>query len=63
MFVCEAYFFEKKIRYHLDYTTLHSHHGLFNCRRIILTHMSDDMLNRRDDAAFDCAEDGSVITL
>ena len=63
VFVCEAYTFDKSIRYHLDYATLHSHARQLDCRRIVLTHMSSDMLARRDAAAYECAEDGLVIRL
>src|SRR2546428_12368390 len=45
LFVCEAYFFEKKIKYHLDYRTLQAHAGEIGCRRLVLTHMGPDMLS------------------
>src|SRR5207245_196162 len=34
LFVCEAYFFEKKIKYHLDYQTLRENRERLDCRRI-----------------------------
>jgi ribonuclease BN (tRNA processing enzyme) len=61
VFVCEAYFFEKKIRYHLDYATLRAQRTRLDCTRVVLTHMSPDMLRRADDAEFACAHDGQVI--
>lgn len=63
LFVCEAYFFEKKIKYHLDYRTLRAQLGRLQCRRIILTHMSRDMLGRVDEAEVERAEDGRIIVL
>jgi ribonuclease BN (tRNA processing enzyme) len=63
LFVCEAYFFEKKIRYHLDYSTLRDHLPELGCRRIVLTHMSGDMLERLDDIEMTHAEDGLILTL
>lgn len=63
LFVCEAYFFEKKVKYHLDYQTLNSHRAELDCRRLILTHMHDDMLRRLEDVDAECAEDGRTITL
>jgi len=63
LFVCEAYFFEKKIKYHLDYRTLREHRADLDCRRLILTHMSRDMLDRAGQAEFECAEDGQVVIL
>jgi len=63
LFVCEAYFFEKKIKYHLDYETLRENLHRLDCRRVVLTHMSADMLRRRDEADMECANDGQVIVL
>jgi ribonuclease BN (tRNA processing enzyme) len=63
LFVCEAYFFDKKIKYHLDYRTLCEHRDRFECRRIILTHMGQEMLSHLGDAELECAEDGKTIIL
>jgi len=63
LFICEAYFFEKKMKFHLDYRTLLEHRADIRCRRLILTHMSGDMLARLDGIDAECAEDGKVIEL
>jgi ribonuclease BN (tRNA processing enzyme) len=63
LFVCEAYFFEKKIPYHLDYRTLMDHRSELGCRRLILTHMSEDMLRRLGGIEVEWAEDGKSLTL
>jgi ribonuclease BN (tRNA processing enzyme) len=63
LFVCEAYFFEKKVPYHLDYRTLMGHRSELRCRRLILTHMSDDMLRRLGSIETEWAEDGKSLTL
>jgi len=63
LFVCEAYFFDKKIKYHLDYQTLRENHQRLDCRRVVLTHMSPDMLRRGAEADVECAEDGHIIVL
>jgi ribonuclease BN (tRNA processing enzyme) len=63
LFICEAYFFEKKIRYHLDYQTLLNQRDRLKCRRLVLTHMSQDMLNHSDELEIDHAEDGRIIVL
>jgi ribonuclease BN (tRNA processing enzyme) len=63
VFVCEAYFADKRVPYHLDYATLKANAGrLLDCKRIVLTHMSADMLNQAE-SAFERAEDGLVIRL
>jgi ribonuclease BN (tRNA processing enzyme) len=63
LFVCEAYFFEKKIKYHLDYQTLLSHRPELGCRRLVLTHMNEDMLARLPQVDSEWAEDGKCIVL
>jgi ribonuclease BN (tRNA processing enzyme) len=46
LFICEAYFFDKKAQGHLDYSTLLSRRGELSCGRIVVTHMSEEMLAR-----------------
>jgi ribonuclease BN (tRNA processing enzyme) len=63
LFVCEAYFFDKKIKYHLDYQTLRENRQRLDCRRVVLTHMSPDMLTRQGETDMERADDGHVIVL
>jgi ribonuclease BN (tRNA processing enzyme) len=63
VFVCEAYFFEKRVKYHLDWRTLVEHRHRLECRRLILTHMSEDMLRRLPLDGVEWAEDGLTVTL
>ena len=63
LFICEAYYFEKKIKYHLDYQTLKEQRKKLECRRLILYHMSEDMLQRLQSLEAEWAEDGKRIVL
>jgi ribonuclease BN (tRNA processing enzyme) len=63
LLVAEAYFFDRKVPFHLDYATLLANRERLDCRRIVLTHMSPDMLARQAESEFDCARDGMVVTL
>ena len=63
LFICEAYFFDRQVPFHLDYATLHANRSRLKCRRVVLTHMSPDMLSRQSEAEFECAHDGMVVTL
>jgi ribonuclease BN (tRNA processing enzyme) len=63
LFICECYMFERRVRYHLTYRELAERRAEFNCRRMILTHMSADMLGRLDDVEIDTAHDGRIIEL
>jgi ribonuclease BN (tRNA processing enzyme) len=63
LFICEAYSFEKKVKYHLDYRTLKDRRTQLECRRIILTHMSNDMLQRLHGLDLEWAEDGKRVVV
>jgi len=61
LFVCEAYTFDRRIRYHLDHRTLADNLERIRARRVILTHLGPDMLAHRHEAAAECADDGLVV--
>lgn len=63
LLIAESYYYEKKMKNHLNYKTLMERRGELNCKRIILTHMSDDMLQRSDNLEIECAKDGKAIIL
>jgi ribonuclease BN (tRNA processing enzyme) len=62
LFVCEAYYSGKAIPYHLDYRTLVDHRAELGCRRVVVTHMSADMLASAGEE-FERAYDGMVVAL
>lgn len=63
LLICEAYYFDKRVPYHLDYQTLVDRRASLRCRRIVLTHMSADMLARLDEVHDECASDGLEIVV
>lgn len=63
LFICEAYCFEKRVKYHLDYQTLLAHRAELDCRRLVITHMHADLLQRLDEVELESAEDGKKFTL
>jgi ribonuclease BN (tRNA processing enzyme) len=63
LFVCEAYFFDKKVKYHLDWATLAANRTRLTCRRLIVTHMSQDMLDHLRAVDVETAYDGLTLTL
>jgi ribonuclease BN (tRNA processing enzyme) len=63
LFICEAYSFEKPIKNHLSYATLRQHRARLDCRRLVLTHMGAEMLERLDEVGDEAAQDGLMITL
>jgi ribonuclease BN (tRNA processing enzyme) len=63
LFIAEALFYDKRIKYHLDLTTLLQHRARLECRRLVVTHMGEDMLARIDGLAVEAAEDGKELVL
>ncbi len=63
LFLCEAYLFDKKVKYHLDYQTLLAHRATLGCQRLVLTHMGEDMISRATGIGIETAWDGMVIEL
>jgi ribonuclease BN (tRNA processing enzyme) len=63
LFVCEAYTFDRHLKFHLDYKTIEAQAERLGARRIILTHMGRDMLAREAEARFERAHDGLVVML
>ena len=63
LFVCEAYFFEKRVPNHLSYKTLLDHRAGLECRKILMTHMGTDLLAQLGEAEIEAAEDNLVVPL
>ena len=63
LFIAEAYYFDKVVKNHLSLKTLEAHLPEIKPKRLILTHMSDDMLGRLDTLAWTAAADGMIVEL
>jgi len=65
LFVCECNFFDIKAPGHLNYQTLMQHRAELECERIVITHMSEDMVARAGagEIEFEAAADGAVISV
>ena len=63
LFIAEAYTYDKMVRNHLSLKTLEAHLPAINARRVVLTHMSDDMLGRLADLPYTAASDGMTVEL
>src|SRR5712692_8155669 len=61
LLIAEAYFFEKKVKFHLDFQTLMAHLDELQPKRLIVAHMSEDMLARLGEIPCEGAEDGKLI--
>jgi len=63
LLIAECYFFGKTIKGHLTYPAIVEHVRGSGAKRVVLTHMSAEMLAHRDDIAELSASDGMVIDL
>ena len=63
LFICECYMYEKIVRAHLSLSTLREKLPAIGARRVILTHMGDDMLSRASEIEIETAADGKVVTV
>jgi ribonuclease BN (tRNA processing enzyme) len=63
LLIAEAYFYAKKVPLHLDLATLEAKLPFIRPKRLILTHMNDDMLSRITTLGYETAADGMCIEL
>jgi ribonuclease BN (tRNA processing enzyme) len=63
LFICEAYSRDKPIATHMALAMLERHLDQIRPKRLILTHMSADMLARRAEVPYETAEDGMIVQL
>ena len=63
LFICEAYTRDKPVATHMALSLLERHLGQIRPKRLILTHMSNDMLARRAELPYETAEDGMIVEL
>lgn len=63
LFVAECYFYDKPVKWHLNYPAIQAHRADFGAERLILTHLSREMLAHAGHIPEACAHDGLVIGL
>jgi ribonuclease BN (tRNA processing enzyme) len=63
LFIVEAYFHDKAVKNHLDLKTIETNLPDIKPKKLVLTHMSEDMLARRYDTRHLAAEDGMIVLL
>ena len=61
LFICEAYYYDRIVKNHLSLKTLEEHLPRIAPKKLVLTHMSDDMLARIGSLPYSTASDGMVV--
>jgi ribonuclease BN (tRNA processing enzyme) len=63
LFLCECSFFDRDTVNHMSYRELKGHFPQLGCKQLVLTHMSEEMLARRERLPAVFAEDGMIFEL
>jgi ribonuclease BN (tRNA processing enzyme) len=63
LFIAEAYSYDKPVKNHLSLAALEAHLDAIQPKRLVLTHMGEDMLSRIDTLPHIAAHDGMSIDL
>lgn len=63
LFLCECYRYEDKLTGHLTYRELEENLKRLGCRRILLIHLHEDVLARREELALEIAREGEIIEI
>jgi ribonuclease BN (tRNA processing enzyme) len=63
LFLCECTFFETRYEKHLDYPRIAENASRFGAKRLILTHLGQEVLSRKGEVALEMAYDGMVLNL
>ncbi len=58
LFIVECYSFDKKVPFHIDYVTLAANLARIDAKRLILTHMNEEMLAHAAETGRELAQDG-----
>jgi ribonuclease BN (tRNA processing enzyme) len=63
LFICECTFFSTQIATHISYQHLAEIKDSLSSKRIVLTHLGEEVLAHRNDLRFEIAEDGMQVEL
>ena len=63
LLIAECYYYEKSIRFHLNYQTIKSRRSELTPKRLVLTHLGSEMFKNKHLVIEECAYDGLVISV
>jgi ribonuclease BN (tRNA processing enzyme) len=63
LFICECTYHRDGFEYHLSHEQLVANRRRFDCGRIILTHLGEEMAERRASCDFEAADDGLKVRI
>ena len=63
LFICECTYYSNQFEFHMNHESLVKRRDRFDCGRIVLTHFGAEMTDRRGQAEFETADDGTIVKL
>jgi ribonuclease BN (tRNA processing enzyme) len=63
LFLCECSFFNEQPGMHVNYRALEADLARLKCKKLVLTHLGEEMLGRRHEVSATVAEDGMVLEI
>jgi ribonuclease BN (tRNA processing enzyme) len=64
LFICECTnYHQGGFEYHLSHEELCEYRARFDCARMVITHLGDEMSERRESCDFEAADDGLILKL
>lgn len=63
LLICESYVYSTPVNKHLSYETVAARLSEINPKRVLLTHLNQDMLDRLAESKYPAARDGMIIDL
>jgi ribonuclease BN (tRNA processing enzyme) len=63
LFLCECSLYHPGAVLHVSFLELQENLPRLHCKKLVLTHLGEEMLSRRNDLPVICAEDGMVIEI
>ena len=61
LFICECCYFQTETAFHISYPTIAQEQHRLGCRRLLLSHIGREVLERLGEVSLECAHDGMVI--
>lgn len=63
LLISEAFVYDRKIKYHMDYQSIYAKKEELGIKKLIVTHMGQEMLQRIKEVECDYAEDGKIFEI
>ncbi|MGH7821643.1 MAG: MBL fold metallo-hydrolase, partial [Candidatus Binatia bacterium] len=63
LFLCECCYWETEVDFHINYPEIEKNHSRLGARRLVLTHLGREVLEKLDRVKLECARDGMVIDI